>query len=74
MSLRGQASSEQAEPQSSPQVSREILPIHCHPWKCLSNATLECASHAKTFPAKTVNERNYFLSTPSLTFILAENQ
>ena len=52
---RPQASSEQADAQSRPQVSREMLPIHCHVWTCLSNATLECTSPAKRFPLKTAN-------------------
>ena len=51
-----------------------MLSIHCHAWKCLSNATLEFTSPAKRLPLKTVNKRNYFLSTQSLTFTLTENQ
>ena len=68
-----QGSSEQADGQSSPQVSREMLPIHCLAWTCLSIVKLECTSPAKRFPPKTVNEKK-FLSTQSLTFILTENQ
>ena len=68
-----QASSEQAEAQSRPQVSRQMPPIHCHDWTCLSIVTLERTSPAKRFPPKTVNE-NKFLSTQSLTFILTKNQ
>ena len=68
-----QASSKQADDQSRPQVSREMLPIHCHARTCLFNATLECTSPAKRFPPKTVNEKK-FLSTKSLTFILTKNQ
>ena len=71
--LRDQASSEQADAQSRPQVSREMLPVHCHAWTCLSIITLECTSPAKRFPPKTVNEKG-FLSTQSLTFVLTKNQ
>ena len=56
-----------------PQLSRQMLPIHCHAWSCLSNAMLECISPTNRFPPKTVNEKK-FLSTESLTFILTEKQ
>ena len=56
-----------------PQVSREMLPVHCQASTCLSNATLECTSPAKRLPPKTVNEKK-FLSIQSLTFILSKNQ
>ena len=36
-----------------------MLPIHCHAWICLYNATLECASPANTFRQKTANEKNF---------------
>ena len=68
-----QASSEQADAQSRPQVSRQMLPIHFHSWTCLSIVMLESTSCAKRFPPKTLNEKK-FLSTQSLTFILTENQ
>ena len=64
--------SEQADAQSRSEVSR-LLPIHCHNWICLSNATLECTPPVKRFPSKTANENN-FLSTQSLTFIITVNQ
>ena len=63
--LRGQASSEQADGPGKPHVNREMLPIHCHAWTCLSSATLECTSPAKRFPLKTVNEKK-FLSTQQI--------
>ena len=72
MPVRMQALSEQANAQSRPQVCREMLPIHCHAWTCLSIVTLECTSPAKRFPPKTVNEKK-FPSTQSLTFILTEH-
>ena len=72
ISLPPQASSEQADAQSRPQVSREMLPVHCHAWTCLSTVTLECALPAKRFPPQTVNEKEY--PTQSLSFILTENQ
>ena len=50
-----QASSEQADDQIRPQVSKEILPIHCHAWTWLSIVTLECTSPTKRFLPKTVN-------------------
>ena len=67
-----------------PQVSRQmlrvgfkwcmaILPIHCHPWTCLSIVTLACTSPTKWIPWKTANEKK-FLSTQSLTFVLTKNQ
>ena len=62
MRLLSQASNKQADAQSRPQVSREMLPIHCHAWTCLSIVAFECTSPAKRFPPKTVNE-NKFLST-----------
>ena len=67
------ASSEQADAQSRPQVKRQMLPIHCHAWTCLSIVKLECISFAKRLPLKTVNE-NKFFSSESLTFILTKNQ
>ena len=73
MPVQPQASSEQADAQSRSQVRREMLPIHCHTWTCLSIVTLECTSPAKRFPPKTVNEKK-FLSTQLLTFTLTENQ
>ena len=54
-----QASSEQLDEQSRPQVSRKMLPIHCHDLTCLSIATLECRSSAKRFPPKAVNEKEF---------------
>ena len=63
--LRPHASGEQADAQSRPQVSREMLPVHCHAWTCLSIATLECTSPAKRFPSKTVDEKK-FLSTQQI--------
>ena len=71
--LPRQASSEQADVQSRPEVSREMLRIHCHAWTCLSIVMLECSSSAKRFLSKTVNEKK-FLSSQSLTFILTDNQ
>ena len=68
-----QASSEQVDAQSRPEVSREMLYIYCHAWTCLSIVTLECTSPAKRFSPKTANEKK-FLSTQSLTFILIQNQ
>ena len=65
MQFLPQASSEEADVQSKPQVSREMLPIHCRARTCLSNATLECTSPAKRFPLKTVNEKK-FLSTKQI--------
>ena len=59
--------------QSRSQVSRKMLPVHCHAWTCISVVTLECTSPAKRFPPKTVNEKK-FLSTQSLIFILSQNQ
>ena len=73
MPVRLQASSEQADAQSRPQVSREMLPIHCHVGACLSIVTLECTYPAKRFPPKTINEKK-FPSAQSLTLILTENQ
>ena len=73
MRLQFQGSSEQADTQSRPQMSREMLPAHYHAWTCLFIVTLECTSPAKIFPTKTVNEQK-FLSTQSLTFILTKNQ
>ena len=64
-----QTSSEQADAGSSPQVGREMLPIHCQALTCLSIVTLECTSPAK----KAVNEKK-FLFTQPLTFILTINQ
>ena len=55
--IRAQASREQADAQSRPQVSREMLPIHCHAWTCLSIIMLECTSPAKWFPPKTEKKR-----------------
>ena len=69
-----QISNEQVDAQSIPQVSKEMLPVHCQAWTCLSSTTHECTSPAKRFPLKTVNEKNYFLYTQSMTFILTENQ
>ena len=63
--LSSQGSSEQADAQSMPQVSREILPIHCHTLTCLSNAMLEFTSPAKRFPPKATNEKK-FLSTQQI--------
>ena len=60
--VSGQASSEQANGQSKLQVSREMLPIHCHDSTCLSNATLECTSPAKRFFPKTVNEKKFLFT------------
>ena len=51
-------------------MSREMLPVHCHAWTCLSIVTLECTSPAKRFPPKTVNEKK-FISNQSLIFILS---
>ena len=65
MGLRCQTSSEQADAQSRPQVSSEMLPIHCRAWTCLSNATLDCTSPAKRFSPKTVNEKK-LLSTQQI--------
>ena len=53
--LPPQVSSEQPDAQSRPQVGREMLPIHCHAWTCLSNATPECTSPTKRFPLKTAS-------------------
>ena len=58
--LQPQVSREQADAQSRPQVNREILPIHCHTWTCLSIFTLECTSPAKRFRPKTANEKKFF--------------
>ena len=69
--LQPQASSEQADAVSRPQVNREVLPIHCQAWACPSIVTLECTSPAKRFPPKIVNEKK-FLSTQSLTFVLTK--
>ena len=69
---QAQASSEQADAQSMPQMSKQILPINCHAWTCLSIVTLECTSPAKRFPPKTVDEEK-FLSTQPLNFILTKN-
>ena len=63
--VRNQASSEQSDAQSRPQVSREMLTIHCHAWTCLTIVTLECMSPAKRFPLKTVNEKK-LLSTQQI--------
>ena len=41
-----QVSSEQVDAQGRPQVSWEMLPIHCHAWTCLSIVTLEYKSSA----------------------------
>ena len=60
-------------PRVRPQVSREMLPVHCHAWTYLSIVTLECTSPAKRFLPKTVNEKKV-LTTQSLAFILIENQ
>ena len=49
-------SNEQVNAQSSPLVSREMLLIHCHAWRCLSIVMLACASSVKRFSPKTVNE------------------
>ena len=57
MRVMPQASSEQA--QTRPQVSREMLPILCHAWTCLSIARLECISPAKRFPQKIFNEKKF---------------
>ena len=57
--LRSQTSSEQADAQSRTQVSREMLPVHCHAWKFLSIVTLECTSPAERFPPKIVNEKKF---------------
>ena len=54
-----QASSEQPDEQSRPQVGRKMLPIHCHDLTCLSIVTLECRSSAKRFPPKAVNEKEF---------------
>ena len=69
--LPRQASSEQEDGQSRPQVSRQMLPIHCHAYLLI--VTLECTSPAKGFPPKNFNEKK-FLPTQSLIFILNENQ
>ena len=69
--LRRQASNEQADAQSMSQVSREMLPIHCHGCSCLSNAMVEYTSPVKRFPPKTANEKK-LLSTESLTFTLTK--
>ena len=58
--LRPQVSSEHADAHSRPQVSREMLPVHCHAWTCLSIVALECTSPVKRFPPKTANEKNFF--------------
>ena len=50
--LSPQTSIEQADAQSRPQVSKEMLPVHWQDWTCLSNATLECTSPAKRIPLK----------------------
>ena len=63
--LRFQASGEQADAYSKPQVSREMLPIHGHAWTCLSSAMFQCASPAKKFSPKIANEKN-FLSTQQI--------
>ena len=68
-----QTSSKQADNQSRPQVSREMLLIHCQAWTCPFIVTLECTSPAKRLLSKTANEKK-FLSTKSLTFTLPENQ
>ena len=60
--LQPQASSEDADDQGSPQMSRKILPVHCQAWTCLSIVTLECTSPANRFLPKAVNEKK-FLST-----------
>ena len=73
MGLQAQASSDQVYAQSKPQVSRQMLPIHCHAGTCWSIVTLECALPAKRSPPKTVNEKKSH-STQSLTFTLTENQ
>ena len=54
-----QASSEQLDEQSRPQVSRKMLPIHCHDLTCLFIVTLECRSSAKRFRPKAVNEKEF---------------
>ena len=59
--------------ESSSQVSREKLPIHCHAWTCIPIITLECTSPAKRILPKNFNEKKFF-STQSLNFILAKNQ
>ena len=71
--LSSQASSEQADTQSKPQVSIQMLSINFHAWAYLSIVMLECTLPAKRFPPKTVNEKK-FLSTQSLIFILTKNQ
>ena len=43
----------QADAQSRSQVSRQMLPIHCHAWTCLFIVTFECTSPTKRFPPKT---------------------
>ena len=58
--LRPQVSSEHAVAHSRPQVSREMLPVHCHAWTCLSIIALECTSPVRRFPPKTANEKNFF--------------
>ena len=59
--VQSQTSSEQADAQSRPQVSREMLPIHCNAWTCLSIVTLEYTSLVRFLP-NAVNEKK-FLST-----------
>ena len=68
-----QASNEQADSESRPQVSREVLPIHCQAWTCPSIVMLNYTSPAKRFLPKIVNEKKY-LPTQLLTFILTKKQ
>ena len=68
-----QASSEQADTESRPQLSREILPIHCQAWTCPYIVMLNYTSPAKRFLPKIVNEKKY-LPTQLLTFILTKKQ
>ena len=60
MPFRSQVSSGEADAQCRPQVSRQMLSIHCHDWTCLFIAILECTWPAKRFPPKTVNEKKFF--------------
>ena len=53
--LSPQASSEHADAQSRPQVSREMLPVHWQARIYLSNAIFECTSFVKRLPPKTAN-------------------
>ena len=55
MTLRLQASNEPADAQKNPQVSTEMLPVHCHTLTSLSNATFECTTPGERFPLKTAN-------------------